>query len=149
MIIYKSQNKCIKYPILDIYHVSYNRKACDIYCLTAYIYLEMKKIKKIFLSISLLLALSACSKADELFFLLRGTIVATSDGLMLVRPEEDSLEYMSSDLFMIPIEGIDMSIKPEEGDKIEVEYKGDILETYPASLNEICNIKIFKQQNDD
>lgn len=69
------------------------------------------------------------------------------NGSMLVTPVEGSWELNSSDLFRIPIQNMESSPEPQVGDVIEVEYDGGILETYPASLENIIYISVVEQRD--
>ena len=112
----------------------------------------MKKFFLIMLCGILVLCLASCSKnrSDEPETpetrVLSGTIKEFSGSTMLVVPEEGSWELGSSDLFSIPIQHMETSIEPLVGDKLEILYSGGILETYPASLENILSIRVIKSE---
>lgn len=76
---------------------------------------------------------------------LKAKILELDDAFILVEPLEGSPELNSADKINIPNEGnIDFHI----GDEIEIEYSGGILESYPAQLGEVYNIKVTKETVD-
>lgn len=74
-------------------------------------------------------------------------VTGIDNGSMLVTPVEGSWELNSSDLFRIPIQNMESSPEPRVGDMIEVEYDGGILETYPASFENIIYISVVEQSD--
>ena len=111
-----------------------------------------KKMKGIILILAVLALslLAACKKEkepistpEEVSF--RAVITEISGTSMLVTPVEGSEELKSSDAFRIPIENMSPSPEPGVGDTVEIVYKGGILETYPASLEEIVSITVIEQ----
>ena len=63
----------------------------------------------------------------------------------LVKPVEGSWELNSADRIEVPIRNVHPSPEPEIGDVIEIEYSGEILETYPAQIADVYGIKIIKE----
>lgn len=63
----------------------------------------------------------------------------------LVKPVEGSWELNSADRIEVPIRNVHPSPEPEIGDVIEIEYSGEILETYPAQITDVYSIKIIKE----
>lgn len=63
----------------------------------------------------------------------------------LVKPVEGSWELNSADRIEVPIRNAHPSPEPEIGDVIEIEYSGEILETYPAQIADVYGIKIIKE----
>ena len=63
----------------------------------------------------------------------------------LVKPVEGSWELNSADRIEVPIRNAHPSPEPEIGDVIEIEYSGEILETYPARIADVYGIKIIKE----
>ena len=63
----------------------------------------------------------------------------------LVKPVEGSWELNSADRMEVPIRNAHPSPEPEIGDVIEIEYSGEILETYPAQIADVYGIKIIKE----
>lgn len=65
-------------------------------------------------------------------------IMEVNEKFLIVSPKEGSIERNSSDLFEIP------NINNDEfqvGDNVLITYNGDILETYPAQLSEVIEIR--------
>ena len=71
-------------------------------------------------------------------------ILEVHDGYFLAKPES-SWAINSADKIEVPTENMDASLEPEVGDIIEVSYGGEILETYPARLNNIFSIKVIEE----
>ncbi|MBD5451905.1 MAG: DUF5301 domain-containing protein [Lachnospiraceae bacterium] len=69
-------------------------------------------------------------------------VLEASDLSVLVTPVEDSAELVSSDQFSIPNKE---EIELQEGDIIEIEYDGSIMESYPAQLGEVYRITLIEQ----
>ena len=63
----------------------------------------------------------------------------------LVKPVEGSWELNSADRIEVPVRNAHPSPEPEIGDVIEIEYSGEILETYPAQIADVYGIKIIKE----
>ena len=63
----------------------------------------------------------------------------------LVKPVEGSWELNSADRIEVPVRNAHPSPEPEIGDVIEIEYSGEILETYPARIADVYGIKVIKQ----
>lgn len=104
----------------------------------------MKKNKLIIIGVLLVCSLSACKKQEdstqtaEVF---EAVILEVSDNSILVEPVTGSPELNSSEQFNIPGEdGMELHV----GDKVEIEYNGEILETYPAQLGEVYKIKLLE-----
>ena len=75
----------------------------------------------------------------------RAKILEIHEKSYLVEPVEGSPELRSSDQITVPIIHLDASLEPEVGDIIEIFYRGEILETYPASLQDISSIRIVSE----
>ena len=72
-------------------------------------------------------------------------ILEIYDGNYLVKPVEGSWELNSADRIEVPIRNVHPSPEPEIGDVIEIEYSGEILETYPARITEVFSIRVVKE----
>lgn len=72
-------------------------------------------------------------------------ILEIYDGNYLVKPVEGSWELNSADRIEVPIRNAHPSPEPEIGDVIEIEYSGEILETYPARITEVFSIRVVKE----
>lgn len=79
------------------------------------------------------------SASNEAF---QATVTEVENDSILVKPVEGSPELKSSDKFSIPYED---EITLQTGDVIEIEYGGDIMETYPAQLGEVYSLKVIKE----
>ena len=51
----------------------------------------------------------------------------------------------SADRIEVPIRNTHPSPEPEVGDVIEIEYSGEILETYPARIADVYGIKVVEE----
>ena len=72
----------------------------------------------------------------------QATVIEATNNSLLVEPIEGSPELSSADQFSIPNkDGLEL----QTGNNIEIEYSGDILETYPAQLGEVFNITIVQK----
>ena len=72
-------------------------------------------------------------------------ILEIHGGHYLVKPVEGSWELNSADRIEVPIRNAHPSPEPEIGDVIEIEYSGEILETYPARIADVYGIKVIKE----
>lgn len=70
----------------------------------------------------------------------QAAVLELTDTSILVEPVPNSSEFNSSDLFHIPNA---QNIELQTGDHIEITYNGEILESYPAQLGEIYDIKVL------
>ena len=87
--------------------------------------------------------ISAESTPDRMHF--EAEILEIYDGHYLVKPVEGSWELNSADRIEVPIRNAHPSPEPEIGDVIEIEYSGEILETYPARITEVISIRVVKE----
>ena len=78
--------------------------------------------------------------------ILRASILEIHDGYYLVEPVEGSWELSSADRIEVPIRNAHPSPEPEVGDIIEIEYSGEILETYPAQIADVYGIRVVKEK---
>ena len=72
--------------------------------------------------------------SNEAHQVFQAEILEIHDGNYLVKPVEGSWELSSADRIEVPIRNVHPSPEPEIGDVIEIEYAGEILETYPCLL---------------
>lgn len=68
------------------------------------------------------------------------------DGYYLVEPVEGSPELRSSDRITVSIKHLDSSLEPEVGDIIEIIHSGEIMESYPAKLQDVYSIRVITEQ---
>lgn len=78
--------------------------------------------------------------------ILLAEILEIFDGYYLVKPVEGSPELGSSDQIEISIKHLDSSLEPQIGDVIEIIHSGEILETYPARLQDVYCIRVFNKK---
>lgn len=72
-------------------------------------------------------------------------ILEVLDGYFLVEPTAGSLELNSADRIEVPMMNMDPSKEPLVGDFIEISYNGEILESYPAQLNQVYSIRVVEE----
>lgn len=83
--------------------------------------------------------------SNEAHQVFQAEILEIHGGNYLVKPVEGSWELNSADRIEVPIRNVHPSPEPEIGDVIEIEYSGEILETYPARIADVYGIKIIKE----
>ena len=83
--------------------------------------------------------------SNEAHQVFQAEILEIHDGNYLVKPVEGSWELSSADRIEVPIRNAHPSPEPEIGDVIEIEYSGEILETYPARIADVYGIKVIKE----
>ena len=83
--------------------------------------------------------------SNEAHQVFQAEILEIHDGNYLVKPVEGSWELSSADRIEVPIRNVHPSPEPEIGDVIEIEYSGEILETYPARIADVYGIKVIKE----
>lgn len=83
--------------------------------------------------------------SNEAASIFQAEILEIHDGYYLVEPAEGSWELSSADRIEVPIKMLDPSLEPEVGDIIEIEYSGEILESYPAQIANVYGIKIVEE----
>lgn len=76
-------------------------------------------------------------------------ILEIGEGSYLVEPAEGSLELKSADQITVPITHLESSLEPEVGDIIEIIYSGEIMETYPARLQNVSSIRIVSETKEE
>ena len=82
--------------------------------------------------------------SNEAHQVFQAEILEIHGGHYLVKPVEGSWELNSADRIEVPIRNVHPSPEPEIGDVIEIEYSGEILETYPARIADVYGIKVIK-----
>ena len=83
--------------------------------------------------------------SNEAHQVFQAEILEIHDGNYLVKPVEGSWELSSADRIEVPIRNVHPSPEPEIGDVIEIEYAGEILETYPAQIADAYGIKVIEK----
>ena len=84
--------------------------------------------------------------SNEAHQVFQAEILEIYDGDYLVKPVEGSWELSSADRIEVPIRNAHPSQEPEIGDVIEIEYSGEILETYPARIADVYSIKVVAEK---
>lgn len=84
--------------------------------------------------------------SNEAHQVFQAEILEIYDGNYLVKPVEGSWELSSADRIEVPIRNAHPSPEPEIGDVIEIEYSGEILETYPARIADVYSIKVAAEK---
>ena len=83
--------------------------------------------------------------SNEAHQVFQAEILEDHNGYYLVKPVEGSWELNSADRIEVPIRNAHPSPEPEIGDVIEIEYSGEILETYPARIADVYGIKVIEK----
>ena len=84
--------------------------------------------------------------SNEAHQVFQAEILEIYDGNYLVKPVEGSWELSSADRIEVSIRNAHPSQEPEIGDVIEIEYSGEILETYPARIADVYSIKVVAEK---
>ena len=84
--------------------------------------------------------------SNEAHQVFQAEILEIYDGNYLVKPVEGSWELSSADRIEVPTQNAHPSPEPEIGDVIEIEYSGEILETYPARIADVYSIKVAAEK---
>lgn len=84
--------------------------------------------------------------SNEAHQVFQAEILEIYDGNYLVKPVEGSWELSSADRIEVPIRNAHPSQEPEIGDVIEIEYSGEILETYPVRIADVYSIKVVAEK---
>lgn len=104
----------------------------------------MKKLLLLFLTLSLVLAATACGTSSGSGSTFQATILEIHDGYYLVEPVEGSAELNSADQITVPMTNMSPSPEPEVGDVLEIEYDGSIAESYPAQITNVYSIHVVE-----
>lgn len=83
--------------------------------------------------------------SNEAHQVFRAEILEIHDGHYLVKPVEGSWELNSADRIVVPISNAHPSPEPEIGNVIEIEYSGEILESYPAQIADVYGSKLIRE----
>lgn len=76
-------------------------------------------------------------------------VLEIGETTMLVEPMPGSSELNSADRFSIPLKKMPPSPEVEAGDVIEIQYNGEIQESYPAQLGEIYGTSVTTKKSAD
>ena len=83
--------------------------------------------------------------SNEAHQVFQAEILEIHNGNYLVKPVEGSWELSSADRIEVSIRNVHPLPEPEIGDVIEIEYAGEILETYPAQIADVYGIKVIEK----
>ena len=73
-------------------------------------------------------------------------VLEIHDGYYLVEPVEGSWELRSASQIEVPMTNMEPSPKPQVGDILEIEYDGQLQETYPARITEVYAIRVISER---
>lgn len=73
--------------------------------------------------------------------ILQAEILEIFESYYLVKPMEGSSEFGSSDQLEVSMKHLDSSQEHQIGDVIEIIHSGEVLETYPARLQDVYSIR--------
>ena len=76
---------------------------------------------------------------------LHATVLGVHDGYLLVEPMEGSLELNSASRIEVPMKNMEPSPEPQVGDILEIEYNGQLQETYPARISIPYSVKVIEE----
>ncbi len=110
----------------------------------------MKKYRLLLLLLIGVLLMTACGSKNTFQAVVLG--VSAEDESCMVEPVEGSQELNSADRIEIDLHNdlpatvaYDISHEAQVGDIVEITYEGGIQETYPAKLEDVCDIKIIEK----
>ena len=78
--------------------------------------------------------------------ILQAKLLEIHDGYFLVEPVEGSWELNSSSKIEVPMKNMEPSPEPQVGDILEIEYDGQLQETYPARITEVYGIRVISER---
>lgn len=111
----------------------------------------MKKIITLFLIIACTLSLIACDKQSGKDFdkaetySFQAKVLDVSENSLMVEPLPDTNEIRSADKITVSLKNKTTSWpSPSVGDIISIVYDGSIMESYPAQLGNVYQIKIIE-----
>lgn len=74
----------------------------------------------------------------------RATVLEVDDQCVLVRPLEGEQELLSADKIYISFQKLENAPKMEVGAKVEIFYDGMIMESYPAQITGVTDIRVIE-----
>ena len=74
---------------------------------------------------------------------LKATLLALTDGYLLVKPIDGSPELSFADCFRIPTQNMRASDNPQVGDIVRITYNGTILDTYPSQVENVSEVCVW------
>ena len=73
-------------------------------------------------------------------------VLEIHDGYYLVEPVKGSWELNSASQIEVPMKNMEPSPEPQVGDILEIEYDGQLHETYPARIIEVYGIRVISER---
>ena len=80
------------------------------------------------------------------YHVLRAEILEIHDGYFIVEPVEGSWELSSASQIEVPVKNMEPSPEPQVGDILEIEYNGQLQETYPARISVVYGIRVISER---
>ena len=78
--------------------------------------------------------------------ILQAKLLEIHDGYFVVEPMEGSWELSSSSEIEVPMKNMEPSPEPQVGDILEIEYDGQLHETYPARITTVYGIRVISER---
>ena len=78
--------------------------------------------------------------------ILQAKLLEIHDGYYLVEPMEGSLELSSASQIEVLMKNMEPSPEPQVGDILEIEYDGQLQETYPARITVVYHIRVISER---
>lgn len=86
------------------------------------------------------------SEVSSPMTVLRAKIMEVHEGYFLVEPVEGSWELSSASQIEVPMKNMAPSPEPQVGDILEIEYDGQLQETYPARITAVYGIRVISER---
>ena len=78
--------------------------------------------------------------------ILQAKLLEIQDGYFLLEPVEGSWELSSASQIEVPMKNMASSPEPQVGDILEIEYDGQLQETYPARITAVYGIRVISER---
>ena len=78
--------------------------------------------------------------------ILQAKLLEIHDGYFLLEPVEGSWELSSASQIEVPMKNMASSPEPQVGDILEIEYDGQLQETYPARITAVYGIRVISER---
>lgn len=104
----------------------------------------MKKFLCVLITLTVLFSLTACNSKTNDTVTFQAVILEIHESHYIVKPVEGSAELSSADQITIPVADKNISPEPEVGDTLEIEYDGEIAESYPAQITNVYSISVVE-----
>ena len=86
------------------------------------------------------------SEVSSPMTVLRAKIMEVHEGYFLVEPVEGNWELSSASQIEVPMKNMAPSPEPQVGDILEIEYDGQLQETYPARITAVYGIRVISER---